>query len=399
MGKIGEGIQRVPKEFHLLAGTSVALFLATQTIEPIFPLYITERGATTFEVGLILSILSLTAIVAKVPLGILADRAGKWPVVPVALVGQSLSLLLYSVVSSAWGFYPIRIFHALILAGFAPTAIAITSDLAPKGKRGDMIGRFLTSYGAATMLGPFLCSFLLNYLDYVQILRLTATMPVLGLAAFLLFKQRDSHINSSQRSPNDRRTITLRSLISVASSRNVMVLSYLRLTFSFTNAFLITLFALYASESLLMSSSLIAVLFGVKGVTNMVFRFPSGKLSDRIGHKTPLVLSYLLCTLTYLVISESGDFYVLSVVMALYGFAHAMRAVTEWSLLGDSVTPDISGLATSYLSTMFNIGEALGAVVSGALSLILPTPSIFRLATLVVLPGAFVPLFIRRDGK
>ena len=399
MGKIGERIQRIPSGFHLLTGTSVALFLASQTIEPIFPLYITERGATTFEVGLILSILSFTAIIAKVPLGILADRAGKWPVIPVALVGQSLSLLLYSVVSSAWGFYPIRIFHALILAGFAPTAIAITSDLAPKGKRGDMIGRFLTSYGAATMLGPFLCSFFLNYLDYVQILRLTAIMPVLGLAAFLLFKQRSSHIISSQGSLNDRRTITLRSLISVASSRNVMVLSYLRLTFSFTNAFLITLFALYASESLLMSSSLIAVLFGVKGVTNMIFRFPSGKLSDRIGHKAPLVLSYVVCTLAYLVISEFGDFYVLSVVMALYGFAHAMRAVTEWSLLGDSVTPDISGLATSYLSTMFNIGEALGAVVSGALSLILPTPWIFRLATLIVLPGAFVPLFIRKDGK
>jgi len=171
----------------------VALFLASQTIEPIFPLYITERGATTFEVGLILSILSFTAIIAKVPLGILADRAGKWPVIPVALVGQSLSLLLYSVVSSAWGFYPVRIFHALILAGFAPTAIAITSDLAPKGKRGDMIGRFLTSYGAATMLGPFLCSFLLNYLDYVQILRLTAIMPVLGFAAFLLARKRSSH--------------------------------------------------------------------------------------------------------------------------------------------------------------------------------------------------------------
>jgi len=48
---------------------------------------------------------------------------------------------------------------------------------------------------------------------------------------------------------------------------------------------------------------------------------------------------------------------------------------------------------------MFNIGEALGAVVSGALSLILPTPSIFKLATLIVLPGALIPLFIRKDGK
>lgn len=342
--------------------------------------------------------MSFTAIVAKVPLGILAERVGKWPVIPVALFGQSLSLLLYSMASSPWCFYPIRVFHALILAAFAPTAIAIASDLAPAGKRGERIGRFLTSFGVATMFGPFLCTLLLEYFDYVQLLRLVAIIPLLGLAAFLLARVSISY--SERRGSSEERSFSpLSSLRSIAFSRNVLVLSCLRLTFSFANAFFITIFAVYASESLLLTSSLIAVLFGVKGVTNMVSRFPSGKLSDRIGHKLPLALSYLLLVFVYLVISESGDFSTLSFAMAIYGLAHGMRAVTEWAFLVDSTPPEISGVATAYLSTMFNIGGALGAVVSGTLYSILPIQSVFKLASLIVLLGAFITFLMKKLPK
>lgn len=401
---MSERIQNFSKDFHLLIGASIALFLATQTVQPIFPLYVTEKGASTFELGLILSIMSFTAIAAKVPLGILAEHFGKWKVIPIALFGQSLSLILYSIVSDAWWFYPIRIFHALILAAFAPTTIAITSDLAPEGKRGDRIGKYLTSFGAATMFGPFLCSFLSEYLDYTQILRLTAVMPLLGLIAFLLASRKNPHnpqtLHFEEGQQHEERSINpLVSLKEIALSRNVLVLSYLRLTFSFTKAFITTLFALYASKSLLLTSSLIALLFGVKGVTNMLFRFPSGRLSDRVGRKLPLIVSYSLLVLVFLIISESRDFYLLSFAMAIYGLAHAMRAVTEWSLLGDTTSPENSGVATAYLSTMFNVGGAFGAVASGILSLIFPIQSIFKLASLIILPGAFMPFMIRQYVK
>ena len=112
------------------------LFLATQTIQPILSLYITEKGATTFELGIIISVLSFVAIAAKIPLGILAERIGRWPIIPAVAVGQTVSLLLYSIAPNPSWFYPIRIFHALILAVYAPTAIAITQDLAPQDKRG-----------------------------------------------------------------------------------------------------------------------------------------------------------------------------------------------------------------------------------------------------------------------
>ncbi len=245
------------------------------------------------------------------------------------------------------------------------------------------------------MLGPFVCSLLLRYLDYVQILRLVAAIPVVGLAAFLLVNRKGSYLSWNSRKGGE--SSPFGSLGEILASRNVLALSFLRLAFSFADGIFFTMFAVYASENLLMASSTIAFLIGIKGVTNMVFRFPSGRLSDKVGYRTPLVLSYSMLAVTYLMISESADFIMLSIAMAVYGLGHAMRAVTEWTLMGESMTPNTSTVAAAFLSTMFNVGGAMGAMTSGLLALALPIHSIFKIASIVVLPGAFIPFLTKRN--
>jgi MFS family permease len=189
----------LPKELFLLTITTITFFLATQTTQPILSLYITEKGATTFELGIIISLMSFVAIAAKIPLGIFAERIGRWPIIPAVAVGQTISLLLYSIASHPSWFYPIRIFHAIILAAYAPTAIAITQDLAPQDKRGTTMGVFLTSVGVTTTIGPFLCMFFINYLAYEQLFQIASIIPLLGLLPFLLIIRDKNSYNASHR--------------------------------------------------------------------------------------------------------------------------------------------------------------------------------------------------------
>ncbi|MDH5779250.1 MAG: MFS transporter [Candidatus Bathyarchaeota archaeon] len=375
----------------------MTLFLATQTTQPILPLYITEKGATTFELGVIISLLSFTTIAAKIPLGVLAERIGRWPILPAVTIGQTASLLLYSIVPDATWFYPIRIFHAVSLAAFAPTALAIAQDLAPPSKRGTTMGAFLTSFGVATTFGPFLCTFLINYVDYPQLFQIASIIPLIGLAPLLLIK-RDKDLSSiSHKKPSLN---LLGSLKALTSSRNMLILAYLRLTFSFTNAFFLTLFAIHAENILPLPqsviASLVAFLFGIKGITNMLSRIPSGKLTDKAGYKLPIIIAFTLLTITFLTISETSNIQLLAVAMIIYGIAHGMRAVTEWSMLGD-YAPLAGNIATAYLSTMFNIGGAFGAVAAGALSTILNIQTIFKLASIIILSGAFAINLVKRS--
>jgi predicted MFS family arabinose efflux permease len=347
------------------------------------------------ELGTIISLLSFTAITAKIPLGILSEKIGRWPIIPIVAVGQSTSLLLYSVAPNPTWFYPIRIFHALTLAAFAPTALAITRDLAPPGKRGDTIGKFLTSFGIATMLGPFLCTFLVDYIDYPRLFQIAAIIPLLGLGPFLLIRHKRPQASSTEK----RNPSLLNSLKTILSSRNLLILTYLRLNFSFTYAFLITLFAVYAENNLLLVPSLIALLFGIGGTTNTLSRIPSGKLADKIGYKWPIVLAFTILTLAYFTISETVDIYLLILAMILYGIAHGMRAVTEWTMLADYTPSESANIATAYLSTIFNIGSALGAITAGALTIFLNIPAIFKLASVITLTGAFAVALIQTSDK
>lgn len=144
--------------------------------------------------------------------------------------------------------------------------------------------------------------------------------------------------------------------------------------------------------------SLISLPFEIKGITNTVFRYPAGKLADRIGYKIPFIIAYVLMSPIYSVLSEGRNFYILAAAMAIFGMLHAMRAVTEWGLLGISTSPKKnSSLTSAYLSTMSNIDRAMGAVAAGVITLIYFTPTIFKLASLILLSGFFIPFVINQN--
>lgn len=377
----------------MLTITTITLFLATQTIQPILSLYIIEKGATTFELGLIISLLSFVAIATKIPFGILAERVGRWPIIPAVAIGQTVSLLLYSLVQDPIWFYPIRIFHALVLTTYAPTALAITQDLSPHGKKGTTMGIFLTSVGVTNTFGPFLCMFLINYLTYEQLFQITSIIPLLSLIPFIfVIRDKNSYNNTDHKKLNLQK-----SLKAITSSRNILLLSYLRLSFSFTNAFLITFFAIHATENLFLNSAIIALLFGIKGLANMISRIPSGKLTDKIGYKYPIIIAFTLLATAFLTLSETKNLYLLAFAMIMYGAAHGMRAVAEWAMLGDNAPYEARNIATAYISTIFNVGAAVGAVIAGLLSIILNIPSIFRLASIIILSAVIIVIIQQKN--
>ena len=245
------------------------------------------------------------------------------------------------------------------------------------------------------MLWPFLCTFLVDYVDYPQLFQIAAIIPLLSIVPFLLIRRRSPLTRSAEkRNPN-----LLASLKTILSSRNLIILTYLRLIFSFTYAFLITLFAVYAESNLLLVPSLIALLFGIRGAANMLSRIPSGKIVDKIGYKWPILLAFTTLALANFVISETADFSLLIIAMIIYGTAHGMRAVTEWTMLADCTPSEIANVATAYLSTMFNVGSALGAVTAGALSLILGIKITFQLASFITLTGAFAVTMIQLKSR
>jgi len=124
----------------------------------------------------------------------------------------------------------------------------------------------------------------------------------------------------------------------------------------------------------------------------MFSRIPSGKLTDRIGHKYPIIIAFTLLTVAFLTMSETYNIYLLTFALIIYGAAHGMRAVAEWSMLGDYAHLHAGNVANAYLSTMMNVGAAFGAVIAGTLSIVFNIPFIFKIASIIIFSGVIVAI-------
>jgi predicted MFS family arabinose efflux permease len=390
-----------PREFYLVTGLSTMVFIAATLIQPFFSLYVNDLGTTTFELGLIVSLLSYTTLLTRLPLGLVTNRFGSWWVVPLALIGQSSSYFLYGLVTNPVSLYPIRIFNAIALASLHPTLMSLVSVVSPEGRKGEGIGIYLTSVGLGQMFGPLLCSLLLSYFDYRMIFTISSMIPVIALVLYLVLLRvgaLGSHFSrSSQRIESS--VSTWSSLKGILTKRPIQALTYVRFTFAFGMAIIATIYSVYVVNNLGILPSVWSLLYTLRGLSNTLTRMPAGRISDKIGRKKPLIFSFALLALTFVLLSEVGGTVMIGAAMLLYGLAHGTRAVSEWAFLGDVISESDRSLANSYFSSIFDLGNAIGATIAGSAAMLVSTPMILKATAVFTCTSVFVVAFTKSKSK
>jgi MFS family permease len=389
-----------PREFYFVLSLATLIFISSSIIQPIFSLYVNDIGASPFELGLIISLLSYTTLLTRIPMGMASTRFGSWWVVPFALIGQSSSFFLYSIVTNPSSLYPIRIFYAITLAALQPTLMSLVSIVSPEGRKGEGVGIYLTFVGSGQMFGPLLCSMLLSYFNYKTIFMLSSMIPLIALALYFVLL-RIGALGSHFSRPSQRvesSVSTWNSLKGILTKRPVQALTYVRFTFAFGMSIIINFYSVYVVNSLGILPSVWSLLYTLRGLSNTLTRMPAGRLSDRIGRKKPLLFSFMVLTLVFFLLSEVGGTVMIGVAMLLYGLAHGTRAVSEWAFLGDVVSESDRRLANSYFASVFSLGIALGATITGSAAMFVSTPMILRVAGVFIGSSIFVVAFTKSEN-
>lgn len=390
-----------PREFYFVTGLATLFFISATIIQPIFSLYVNDIGASPLELGLIVSLLSYTTLVSRVPMGMVANRFGNWWVVPFALIGQSVTYILYSLVTTPTGLYPLRIFYAIALAALHPTLMSLVSIVSPEGRKGEGLGIYLTSVGLGQMFGPLLCSLLLSYFDYRMIFMLSSIIPAIALSLYLiLLRFGVLGLHFSRSSKHEKASVsTWSSLKGIMIKRPVQVLTYVRLSFAFGMSMITTLYAVYVVNSLGILPSVWSLLFTLRGLSNTLTRIPAGRISDKIGRRKPLLFSFIILTVVFFLLSEVEASIMIGVTMLLYGLAHGTRAVSEWAFLGDVVSESDRSLANAYFSSVFSLGMALGATIAGSAAMFMSTATIMKVTAAYISTSVIVIAFTKLKSK
>ena len=394
--KLTDGKSGLPRSFYVVSISGLLWQLGFMITYPIFTLHLQDVGATIFQIGSILSIQSFLLILLRVPLTLIARRIGERKMLFIAFIVQSVTQLFYGLSPSPSWFYPISILQVLSRGTFFQLATAINSNLAPRDKQGDALGRHMTIMSVPMFIGPVITGVFVEQIGYQGLFFLSSTLPLLGLIIFWWFT-RDVNLNGVEVSIHE--TPNLRSLVRVFTKKNVVILALIRALYSTSNNTYLTLFSLYAVNQLGFDPASVAGLFSLQGIANTLIKVPIGRVSDSIGRKTILLTTFTTVIIIYFLLSFAENYYLVGIGVVIFGLAWGSRATVEWAFLTSTVEPEIKNLAVSYMEGFWDIGGSLGSFLAGLLSGFLAVPQILLLMAALNLPAIPAILMIEEGER
>jgi len=186
VGRMNELTQpQAKKVLPVISAVTFLGFIDTNLLIPVMALYAAGLGASVGIIGLIIGLYSVTNTPANVLLGRLIDRVGYRLPLTLGLIGDALSMFLYSVCRLPIHLALVRAIHGTSGGLVGPATMSITADYSDKARKGRTMSFYGIALAAATLVGYLLSGVFVSRLGY-QALFLFGVI-VLAIGAMLSF--------------------------------------------------------------------------------------------------------------------------------------------------------------------------------------------------------------------
>lgn len=277
-------------------------------IYPIWPLFVTSiLGAPMAVLGFVDGLGEAIVSLSQAAAGYVSDRIRRRKVfVWTGYLFGSLSRVGYALSSTWQHLIPFRILDRAGKIRGAPRD-AIIADISTKGSMGGNFGLLRAMDNLGAVCGIVVCILLFGSLGYRNLFLLAAIPSAIG--AFLIYSA------IKEKKPADTSIYKGLSLKDLDGNFKLFLLlsSFFALG-SFSYSFLL----IYANQSGF-QTAFIPVLYLVFTAVASAFSLPFGRLSDKVGRKPVLMLSYILWGLVCLSVIFIGSYLAIILTFILYG--------------------------------------------------------------------------------
>ena len=355
----------LPQNKRVLPIVSVVTFLGfldTHLLIPVMSLYAAGLGASVGIRGLIVGLYSITNTPANILFGRLIDRVGYKAPLIAGLTGDALGMFFYSRCRLPIHLALVRAFHGTSGGLVGPATMSITADYSERTEKGRAMSYYGMSLAAATLVGYGLGGVIVSRLGRKALFLLGAVLSTIGAALGLLLpgssKKRGSMANATPLGE------TLQQVTGLLKRKGLR-LSYCSIFAQyFTFGGVITLLPSYL-ENLGMEDFHMYMLLATFAIMFVLFQFPSGILSDRVGRLRPTIAGLSLGIVSLVALPSLASFPLLAMAMALYGLAYGLIFPSVSALVAEHTLPEERGLATGVFHALLTAGVAIGAPIIG----------------------------------
>lgn len=362
-----------------------AIFSSTMSKNPVLPLFADSLGAAKQYIGIISAASTIPGILISLPAGSLSDIYGRKRVLKIALFIFASAPFLYLFVTELWQLALIRFYHGFATAIFGPVAVAAVAERYTTD-RAARIGLFSSFTMAGRMVAPAAGGFLLAFGSFSHVY---AACAVGGVIAFILSFKIEDHPDLLKREPKVRDDLK-----SIVKNKHIMTTNVVEACQYFTFGGLETFFPLYAT-SVGLKTSEIGVIFSIQLVVTMVTKPTMGKLSDTWGRNPTIVLGLVLGGISLFALPHVTYFVWLGCAAAVFGLGLASVTASTSALVSD-LCKGSYGSALGVLSTIMDVGQASGPVVTGVIIAFLSYTAAFSFLALLLISAGLLFLVVVR---
>ena len=348
--------------FNELDGSLRRLFLMNITfaicfylVQPLFPLYLADLEITEAQIGLILSLGSLTGAISTLISGLLVDRFGEKPLLIQSIFVASVSVALIVLAGNWLLIIPFWMMFNLSQSLFEPTRLAYISERATPENRGKLYGVMNLAWPLAGIIGPVISGRLADSFGWVHVFTAAILFCIVGVFPLRGMEKTRSEEKGSA-STFDRGYLPILAQHFVFHVLLTTAIGIMNMAIP-----------IYLADRFNLNYSTIGLFFTVSSIVTMLTQAPSGALSDRYGMKKTMLVFLSMVPFMYLVWVLSGNWIILLISYSLSMALWSMTWPASLVMVSEAVPDSMRGTAISARMTGYRVGYTIGPIICGLL--------------------------------
>lgn len=353
--------------FLIVLSTLLMGAIGGSIIGPILPAMIEPLGVSKSNIGLVLSIYTLFALVFTPILGVVADRYGRKKILVPSLLMFGIAGGGISLAGEFWVVLLLRAIQGIAVAGIMNLAVTLIGDLYSGTKRARAMGYRASAQDFINSLIPFLAGALAAIAWFLPFLIYIFAIPV-GILVMVKLDIKETRNNSKLKDYFKAAAIVIKNpktLWVFFSNLMLFVLLFC----------LVVYMPMIITDKLSLSPIYSGLAITVAAGTSGILATQTGRLKGRIDDHLIILVGFILLGISLFLVSTAGSLSTLLTYLIIWGAGFSLilptlsTAVTEQApanlragvvsvfsmtmYLGQTISPPIFGIVLNYSDLSF----------------------------------------------
>lgn len=374
------------RSFILVLLITFLMYVVYNIFTATLPLHISNIGGNPTEMGLVVSLFAIAALLSRPVAGHLLDSNGRKKVYIFGLISITIVTALFCLPLAIILILGIRFLHGFVWGVTSTSNSALTVDVVPKEILVHGWRYFVFAQSLTMAIGPILGSFVMLNYGFTQ----TAILATILLVTCVILSKLIKYPKFEKPQTVIENKLSLKYMF----EKNALFPSLLATLVFMTMGYVLAFIIIYGQKIGANGS-----LFFVGFVIMILLSNPlEKKLSDALGGKSVLIISPICILLSLVVLSFANGLLPIVVASLFYGFGFGVICpiLQTWAVKA-SPEERVGAANGTYLASL-DIGVAIGSLVFGTISGYIGLAKTFGLASICMIIFIMLYLFYQHQN-